>query len=376
MIRSSRNPFAALRLRFTIPQQRCFFSSGTTRKASDPLRILFCGSDTFSCESLRALHREHERNRQLIESLEVMVLPPRRTGRRFKQITEVPCKSAAEHLGLKIHQRETFRGWSIPEGTNLIVVVSFGIFVPSRVLDSAKYGGLNVHPSLLPHLRGPAPIHHAMMRDDKHTGVSLQTLDPKVFDHGVVLAQTPSPGLPVPPGVALQHLTEDLAKVGAEMLVQGLRDGLHVPPYTDAGWMADQLKDKELVHAPKVGKGKSQIRWLEWSATDFERFLNIFGTVWTQARNDKGKSKRVLFLDAESVPSQDVAGRDEEISIQLEVGNEVKDVERAVKVDDERDAVYIQTAHEGWVRVRSVRVDGRTTQTARIGLKEFLKKTK
>ncbi|PTB69769.1 Formyltransferase [Trichoderma citrinoviride] len=350
----------APRLRLAFPQRQCF-SSGTTRKASDPLRILFCGSDAFSCESLRALHREHETNSGLVEALDVMVLPPRRTGRGFKEIKEVPCKSVAEHLGLRIHQRETFRGWNMPEGTNLIVVVSFGLFVPPRILKSAKYGGLNVHPSLLPHLRGPAPIHHAMMRGDEYTGVSLQTLDSKAFDHGTVLAQTPSPGLPIPADATLQQLTDSLAKVGAEMLVQGLRDGLHVPPYRDAGWMAEQLlaenddDEQQLVHAPKVGKGESQINWLEWKPLDFERFVKIFGTVWTHARNDKGRFKRVLFLDAQSVPP-------------------AEEVQRTVRVDDERDAVYVRTAQGGWVRVRSVKVDGKTTQTARIGLREFLKR--
>ncbi|KAL7917543.1 Formyltransferase [Trichoderma austrokoningii] len=373
MLRSF-SPSASLRLRLAISQWRCY--SDVRKKASEPLRILFCGSDAFSCESLRALHREHESNRQLIESLDVMVLPPRRTGRSFKEITEVPCKSAAEYLGLRIHQRETFRGWSIPEGTNLIVVVSFGLFVPPRILNSAKYGGLNVHPSLLPHLRGPAPIHRAMMRNEKYTGVSLQTLDPKAFDHGVVLAQTPSPGIPIPAGATLQHLTASLAKVGAEMLVQGLRDGVHVPPYANAGWMAGRLDGEELVHAPKVSKGESQINWLEWDSTDVVRFLNVFSTVWTHARNDRGKFKRVLFLDAESVSERDVTGRSEEIVFRVERGDEGRDVQRSVRVDDEHDAFYVQMVGESWVRVRNVKVDGKTTQTAKVGMREFMKRMK
>lgn len=215
-----------------------------------------------------------------------------------------------------------------------------------------------------------------MMRGDKYTGVSLQTLDPKVFDHGTVLTQTPSPGLPIPVSATLQNLNETLAKVGAEMLVQGLRDGLHVPPYTDAGWMAEQLNGEELVHAPKVGKGESHIRWSEWTPSHFERFVNIFNTVWTQARNNKGKFKRVLFLDAEGVPEHDVTGRDEELVFRVEAGNERKDIQRPVRIDDERDAFYVQATHEGWVRVKSVKVDGKTTQTARIGMREFLKKMK
>lgn len=63
----------------------------SSSKVSDPLRILFCGSDAFSCESLRALHREHAENKGLIEALDVMVLPGRRTGRGFKTIREGEC---------------------------------------------------------------------------------------------------------------------------------------------------------------------------------------------------------------------------------------------------------------------------------------------
>jgi methionyl-tRNA formyltransferase len=76
----------------------------------------------------------------------------------------------AEELSLTIYERDTFTGWdvSIPlldlecllikaqlprpqgEAINLIIAVSFGLFVPPRILRSAEYGGLNVHPSLLP----------------------------------------------------------------------------------------------------------------------------------------------------------------------------------------------------------------------------------
>lgn len=66
--------------------------SATTRdleqqkKQSDPLRILFCGSDEFSTASLRALHEEKERNPDLIESIDVVVRPGKRVGRGYKQI--------------------------------------------------------------------------------------------------------------------------------------------------------------------------------------------------------------------------------------------------------------------------------------------------
>lgn len=58
----------------------------TEKKVSEPLRILFCGSDEFSCAHLQALHEEHLRNPGLIESIDVVVRPGKRTGRGYKKI--------------------------------------------------------------------------------------------------------------------------------------------------------------------------------------------------------------------------------------------------------------------------------------------------
>lgn len=69
----------------------------------------------------------------------------------------MPIKDAARELSLPVHEIDTFTGWSPPiypgspqEVINLIIAVSFGLFVPPRILGAAKYGGLNLHPSLLP----------------------------------------------------------------------------------------------------------------------------------------------------------------------------------------------------------------------------------
>jgi methionyl-tRNA formyltransferase len=80
--------------------------------------------------------------------------------------------------------------------------------VPPRILQKLKYGGLNVHPSLLPDLRGAAPIEHAILSGRNYTGVSVQTLHPLHFDHGVVLAQTPAPGIPIGPDTTAAALEE------------------------------------------------------------------------------------------------------------------------------------------------------------------------
>ncbi|KAI1130085.1 formyl transferase [Nemania abortiva] len=297
--------------------------STTQGKISDPLHILFCGSDDFSCASLQALHHEHVQNPSLIRSIDVVVRPGKRTGRGYKVVRDPPLRGLADSLGLKIHERDTFTGWDIPTRTNLIIAVSFGLFVPPRLLRAAKYGGLNLHPSLLPDLRGPAPLQHTLLTGRRFTGVSLQTLDEKAFDHGVVLAQTPSdpaqPGaLLIPPAcrtvAGLQALVTPPA---TEILIRGLRAALHVPPLQDQGWTPTAEQRAHLVHAPKITKGDRRLslallRTCASETSTLDSFQGIPGTLarrqdaigplWFFSRDRQGRKKRIIIESLEEMP--------------------------------------------------------------------------
>lgn len=121
----------------------------TSIVSREPLRILYCGSDEFSVAALRKLNHERVEHPDHIESIHVLCKPPQRVGRGLKKVRQVAIKNVAEELGLPLYQISTFTGWQ-PPPINLIIAVSFGLFVPTRVLSIAKYGGLNVHPSSLP----------------------------------------------------------------------------------------------------------------------------------------------------------------------------------------------------------------------------------
>ncbi|KAI0913950.1 formyl transferase [Ustulina deusta] len=288
--------------------------STTSKKTSDPLHILFCGSDDFSCASLKALHDEHVRNPDLIRSIDVVVRPGKRTGRGYKIVRDPPVRSLASSLGLQIHERDTFTGWNMPAKTNLIIAVSFGLFVPPRLLRTAKYGGLNLHPSLLPDLRGPAPLQHTLLAGREMTGVSLQTLDHAAFDHGVVLAQTPRDptdalALRIPPActtvAALQALVTPIA---TQMLIDGLRAGLHVPPQEPQGQDPDPAA-APLTHAPKITKRDRQLTLPILQACDDEearipagtapgtltRRQAAIGPLWFLSRDRQGRQKRIIL---------------------------------------------------------------------------------
>ncbi|KZL85218.1 formyl transferase [Colletotrichum incanum] len=282
------------------------YSATAGASVSDPLRILFCGSDDFSCAALDAINAEKKRNPGLIESLDVVVRPGKLSGRGMKKIREVPLKNLAEKLKLPIHERDTFTGWQPHNDINLIVAVSFGLFVPPRLLNLAKYGGLNVHPSLLPDFRGPAPLQHTLLQRRTHTGITLQTLHHKSFDHGTVLSQTPLPGIPVPENCTTQRLHDIVTPLAAEVLVEGLRKGLHVPPLKDVGWQPNEEERQQLNHAPKVTNHDRQINWSKWTADDVVLRQRVLGPVWCSAyHHDSQKIMRLKFGDTEVVERPD-----------------------------------------------------------------------
>jgi methionyl-tRNA formyltransferase len=112
--------------------------------------------------------------------------------------------------------------------SNLLVAVSFGLFLPSKVLRQVK-STVNVHPSLLPQYRGPCPIHHAILNNDQQTGVSLQTLSPEGFDQGTVFEQ--SAPITIEETDRLPDLWTRLADHGAEMLLNCIQSQTYLDPH-------------------------------------------------------------------------------------------------------------------------------------------------
>ncbi|KAF2100952.1 Formyltransferase, partial [Rhizodiscina lignyota] len=244
----------------------------------DPLRILFCGSDSFSIASLNALYDQKSKNHGLISSIDVVCRPGKRVGRGLKEVREVPIKQAAQNLELPIHEIDTFTGWQPPvpdQGPiNLIIAVSFGLFIPPRILGSAQYGGINVHPSILPDLRGPAPIQHAIIRDRESWGVTVQTLHPKHFDQGTILFRerfeeriwprgTTPKFAKAGSGALYGYFERQLATLGAQSLIRTLEDRLYIEPPAQLSQTSNHVEQtpKAIDHASKIGSEDRRIDW-------------------------------------------------------------------------------------------------------------------
>ncbi len=231
----------------------------------DKLRILFCGTGDFSIESLKALHIESKKTNQ-IKSIDVVTRKDKRTGRGLKTLTSPPIKQSVANLGLPLHQIDTFTGWTPPD-VNLIIAVSFGLLIPLRILNSSKYAGLNVHPSLLPDLKGAAPTQWTIILGRQQTGVSIQTLHPTKFDEGIVLDQTPGPIL-LDGQMTELALSNRLAPLGAEMLVKAIRNRLYLPPYASITPLRQSISpapktktEDKVMDFEKLGRHEICRRW-------------------------------------------------------------------------------------------------------------------
>ena len=187
------------------------------------------------------------------------------------------------------------------ESWDVFVVASFGAILPQAFLDIPKRGVLNVHPSLLPRLRGPSPIRSAILNDEKETGVSIMLLDEKM-DHGPLVAQKkvsvdpPAGGWP-PHGKALDAL---LAHEGGKLLAQVL-------PL----WVAGEIEAREQNHdlATYCKQFEKEDGLLDLSADAYQNLLKIRaleGWPGTYAFFERpstrsgqaGKRLRIQILDA------------------------------------------------------------------------------
>lgn len=145
---------------------------------------------------------------------------------------------------------------------DLAVVVSFGYFIPPSVLCKFKFGGINVHPSLLPKYRGSAPIENTILNGEKETGVSIIGLHPSRFDAGNILNQTK---LTIPNQIKYWGLHDLLAQKSSHLLFDTLKD---FEKFKESSVSQDE---KLVTKAPKTKKEMAIINWNKSTAQEIDR---------------------------------------------------------------------------------------------------------
>ena len=213
------------------------------------MNLIFAGTPQFAVPALEALLRAGHTVRA------VYTQPDRPAGRGRKLATS-PVKQCAQTHGIEIRQPEKISGEEKilrDDAPEAMIVIAYGLLLPPAVLASPRHGCINVHASLLPRWRGPAPIPRAIEAGDTVTGVSIMQMEAGL-DTGPVLAEARTP---VHETDTAQTLHDRLAQLGAETLIATLER-------LARGAITPQSQDPSgACYARKLRKEESPLDWTQ-----------------------------------------------------------------------------------------------------------------
>ena len=183
-----------------------------------PLKIVFMGTPEFSAPTLEALIKNK------FNILSVYTQPPKKS-KRGQKINVSAVQEFAKKNKLNLRTPESLNSdkeYKIFKklSPDLVVVVAYGKLIPKNFLNTAKFGFINIHASLLPKWRGAAPIQRAIMNGDTKTGVSIMKIEEKL-DRGPVLKIKE---LDLDQNSTYGETEKKLSIIGANLLVESLKN--------------------------------------------------------------------------------------------------------------------------------------------------------
>jgi methionyl-tRNA formyltransferase len=248
---------------------------------------IFMGTGTFAVPALEALH-------DLTDISHVFTKPDKPAG-RGQRTTRGVVAAVADSLGISVVQPDSFREPDVrtllvqvrPE---VIVVASYGLFLPRWLLQIPPHGCLNIHPSLLPRHRGPSPVAAAILTGDEVTGVSLMLMNSRM-DAGPIVAQSRRN---IEPEDTSGNLTAKLAVDGAQLL----RDCLD--SWFRAGVDATPQQDEDATYSPLLTKHAGRIDWT-MSVDELVRRVRAFDPWPGSFTTWEGQTLRIVRARAASI---------------------------------------------------------------------------
>lgn len=214
------------------------------------MRIIFAGTPDFAAHTLSALINAGD-----YEICAVYTQPDRPAG-RGRKLTASPVKQIALDHNIQVEQPLNFKQQSDVDQlasyqAELMIVVAYGLLLPQAVLDTPKYGCINIHASLLPKWRGAAPIQRAILAGDTQSGVCIMQMEAGL-DTGPVLSHATCP---IHDRDTSQQLHDRLATLGAKTLLESL------PKLSSLQSAAQEQNHSQTTYADKITKAEATIDW-------------------------------------------------------------------------------------------------------------------
>ena len=228
------------------------------------MRVVFWGTPEFATASLRALLGEGH------DVLAVVTQPDRPVGRHRSTLMAPEVKRVAESEGIHVIQPESSRSTALLDelrnlSPDIFVVVAFGQILPAAIIDLPPHGTINVHASLLPRLRGAAPMQAAIREGLDHTGVTVMQMVAKLDAGPIILQQA----TPIHADETFGELQLRLSELGALSLIEALI--LISLGKSDAR----RQDESEATYAPRITRADARIEW-DSHCMDVARCIRAF----------------------------------------------------------------------------------------------------
>ena len=235
---------------------------------ADGLRIVAMGSGALLCPAMEAIAGAGK------DRLALAVTQPDKPAGRGKRLTECPAKATASRLGVEVRQPADVNDGKFVEELqslrpDVLLVAAYGQFLGAEVLGTARFGAINIHPSLLPRWRGASPMQWALAEGDAETGVTVLYVTERM-DAGDILAQERTP---VGEDETLEGLSARLAETGARMMMEVL------DRFREAGTaLAGRPQGEEgVIRARKLKKEDAVVDWSREARVIRNRFRGVWG---------------------------------------------------------------------------------------------------
>ena len=269
--------------------------------------IIFMGTPHFAVPALKALHNNDQ-------NIALVITQPDRPKGRGRKLTPSPVKETAINLGYSVIQPSSvrtaeFSNYIEKQAPGFIVVVAFGHILPKNILTIPQIATINIHASLLPKYRGPAPIQWAIINEEKETGITTMLMD-EGMDTGDILL---SSKLKIASDDTSGTLHDRLADLGADLLIQTLKT-------FETGNINPISQDHtQATYARMLKKNDGRMNW-KLPAESLEAFIRGM-TPWPGAFTFHEKKRlkffkaRTIVMDTNASPGTVIKGFPDELWI-------------------------------------------------------------
>ncbi|MDT8436725.1 MAG: methionyl-tRNA formyltransferase [Gemmatimonadota bacterium] len=311
------------------------------------MRIVFWGTPDFAVPSLRALQEEGH-------AVAAVVTQPDRPAGRGRAPRASPVKREAEAEGIPVLQPERARDAAFLDelrrfAPDLSVVAAYGQILTREAIDLPARGTVNVHASLLPELRGAAPVNWAIIRGHTHSGVTIMRIVEEL-DAGPILYRVAAP---LSDDITAGELHDMLAEIGATALVETLAQ-------LEAGTLREMEQNHDrATYAPKLDRQTCRLDWSR-PAAELARWVRGCDPrpgAWSELRGEPVQ----LFgpfadpADGPPAPPGTVLAADPRRGLRLATG------EGSLWIDEVRPAGRRRMAAPSWIAGRGIAEGDRLT---------------